>query len=176
VRTLLSGLAALLLLCGCTSGSSEPTAAPTPQTRGARLLAEVGAALGATPADPEVWHPIPPECPAAYHRVLASATYDGARVGVDVAWGPCPGRDGGHFSCDGVPDLPGHAVALRDCFVRRLDDGRILVAGRHHVYQESTSRLAAIWWRHHTCIVGSPVEDGLTAEELARIAVEIRCE
>jgi hypothetical protein len=166
----------LLLLCGCTGGSPEPSADPAPRSHGERLLAEVGAALGAEPEDPEVSHPIPPECPAAYHRVLASATYDGVRVGVDVSSGPCPGRDGGYFSCRGVPDLPGHTVALRDCFSRRLGDGRVLVAGRHHVYQESTSRLAAIWWRRHTCIVGSPVEDGLAAEELARVATEIRCE
>ena len=175
MRALLPGLAALLLLCGCTGGSSEP-AVPTPQNRAARLLAEVGAALGAEPEDPEVSHPIPPECPPAYHRVFASATYDGARVSVDVARGPCPGRDGGHHACHGVPDLPGHAVALRDCFSRRLDDGRVLVAGWQRVYQEGTYRVAALWRHHLTCTVSASAEDGPSAEELARLATEIRCE
>jgi hypothetical protein len=175
VRTLASGLLAILLLASaCTSDSSDGAAAPA--GRGGRLLAEVGTALGADPTDPRVEHPIPPECPPAYHRVFASAAYDGVRVSVDVARGPCPGRDGGYYSCDGVPDLPGHAVELRDCFSRRLDDGRVLVAGRQHVYQEGTYRVAALWRHHLTCTVGASAEDGPSAEELARVATEIRCE
>jgi hypothetical protein len=170
------GVLAVLVLAGCTGGSSDPSSAPTPQSRGARLLAEVGDALDAEPTDQKIEHPIPPECPAAYRRVLANAAYDGVRVGVDLTWGPCPGRDGGYYACHGTPDLPGHAVELRDCFIRRLDDGGVLVAGRQHVYQEGTYLLAAIWWRHRTCTVGSSKEAGLTADELARVATEIRCE
>lgn len=175
MRALLPGLLAVVLLASaCTSGPSD--APPAPEGTGPRLLAEVGEALGAEPTDPEVEHPVPPECPAGYHRVLASATYDGERVSVDVVSGPCPGRDGGHYACRGVPDLPGHAVELHDCSSRRLADGRVLVAGRQHVYQEGTYLVAALWRHHHTCIVGSTADSGLTAEELARVATEIRCE
>ena len=170
MRALLPGLALVLLASACTSGPAGTPASTNP------LLAQVGEALGAEPVDPEVEHLEPPECPPAYDRVLASAAYDGVRVAVDVSSGPCPGRDGGHFACAGVPDLPGHVVELRDCFSRRLDDHRVLVAGRHHVYQESTSRLAVVWWPHHTCVVSSSAHDGPTAEELARVATEIRCE
>lgn len=169
---LLAAFLAALLVGGCTDGSSGDASAPAVHP----LLAQVGAVLGADPTDAEVEHPVPPECPAAYHRVLVSATYDGARVGVDVASGPCPGRDGGHYACGGVPDLPGHAVELRDCASRRLQDGRILVAGRQHVYQEGTYLVAALWRHHHTCTVSSTADSGLTAEELARVATEIRCE
>jgi hypothetical protein len=136
----------------------------------------VGEVLGAEPTDPEVEHPIPPECPAAYHRKLVSATYNGARVAVDVTSGPCPGRDGGYYACRGVPDLPGHAVEPRDCSSRTLGDGRVLVAGRQHVYQEGTYRVAAIWRHQHTCIVTSAADSGLTTGDLSRVATEIRCE
>jgi hypothetical protein len=171
MRTVLALLTGLLLT-GCTGGSrdDEPAAPVHP------LLAQVGEVLGAEPTDAEVEHPVPPECPAAYHRVLASATYDGVRVSVDLASGPCPGRDGGHYACRGVPDLPGHAVGLRDCSSRRLEDGRLLVAGRQHVYQEGTYLVAAVRRHHCTCIVGSTADGGLTTERLAQVAAEIRCE
>jgi hypothetical protein len=172
MRALVPGLVAMVLLCGCTGGSSDGA----PATSVHPLLAQVGEVLGAVPTDPEVEHPIPPECPAAYHRVLASATYAGARVAVDVASGPCPGRDGGYYACRGIPDLPGHAIELRDCSRRRLADGRVLVAGRQRVYQEGTYRVAAIWRHQHTCIVGSPADSGLATEDLSRVATEIRCE
>src|SRR4051794_25856225 len=91
MRALVPGLVAIVLLCGCTGGSSDGA----PATSVHPLLAQVGEVLGAEPTDPEVEHPIPPECPAAYHRVLASATYAGARVAVDGASPPRPprGRD-----------------------------------------------------------------------------------
>jgi hypothetical protein len=177
VRWLLPALAVLLLASACTSGSEGPDGPADGSTATTHpLLVEVGDALGAEPEDPEVSHPVPPECPAAYHRVLASATYDGVAVTVDLATGPCPGRDGGHFACRGVPDLPGHAVELRDCVSRRLDDGRVLVAGRQHVYQEGTYDVAALWRHHRTCIVSSSADGGPGAEELARVVTEIRCE
>ena len=172
MRAAISGLVALLLLCGCTGASSDDA----PATSVHPLLAQVGEVLGAEPTDPNVEHPIPPECPAAYRRTLVGATYDGARVSVDVTSGPCPGRDGGHYACRGVPDLPGHVVELRDCSRRRLEDGRVLVAGTQHVYQEGTYRVAALWRHHHTCIVTSPADSGLTTADLSRVATEIRCE
>ena len=170
MRALVPGLALVLALCACTSDPPDAPAGTHP------LLDRVGEALGAAPQDPEVAHPVPPECPAGFHRVFASATYDGVRVAVDLSTGPCPGQDGGHYACHGVPDRPGHVVALRDCFSRTLDDGGILVAGRQHVYQEGTYHLAAVRWPRRTCVVSSSADGGLTVEELARVAAEIRCE
>jgi hypothetical protein len=167
-------LALVLLASACDGGSDGSGARSSPATH--RLLVEVGKALGAEPEDPEVEHPIPPECPDAYQRVLASATYDGVRVAVDLATGPCPDADGGYFACRGVPDLPGHAVELRSCTHRRLDDGGLLVTGRHHVYQEGTYRHAEIRWPRRTCGLTVSAGADLSTEDLARAVTEIRCE
>jgi hypothetical protein len=166
----------VLLASGCTGGSSGPSATPTPESPGERLLAEVGAVLDAEPVDTEIEHIHPPECPAAYHRVLARAVFDGVRVSVDRTRGPCPDGNHSHFACHGVPERRGHPVELLDCTTRTLDDGADLVAGRIGVYQESESLLASVARPGRTCVVGSGVDAGITTEELARVAAEIRCE
>jgi hypothetical protein len=186
MRRRLGAVAALLVvLTSCSSGSSgssgpsdpePPPASQAPAGTGARLLAEAGEVLGAEPADPEVERVHPPECPAAYERVIASASYDGVRVSVDLATGPCPDEDGGYFACGGVPERRGHPVELRECFSRALDDGSVLVAGRVVVWQESDSLLAAVARPGRRCVVGSGTDGGATLEELVRVATEIRCE
>jgi hypothetical protein len=178
-RRLLGLLLVVALLGACTSGptggpSPSPGASPTGQ--GQRMLAELGRALGADPSAPEVQRIHPPECPDDYDRVLASASYDGRRVSVDRVAGRCPRGDRGYFACHGEPVQAGHAVELAECTTRTLEDGRVVVAGRLVVYQESESLLAALTDTALRCVVTADAAAGVTLEELARAVAEIRCE
>ncbi len=183
-------LAALLVLClgacsdgrpvdggapttggGPTSEAGEPSPDLVRATPGA-LLAIVEEHLGATATDVDVERIRPPECPVSYVRLLARATFDGRRLGVELEFGECPRGDHSHFACGRFPDLPGRGVQLDACTRRTLEDGSSLVTGRLDVYQESSSLLAVMTVPDHVVMAitsAIPVPE-FTADELADIA------
>ena len=176
MRPLLLG-ALLLTLLACTPESDEaPVGTPSPQGPSQRILAEIGAVLGADPVDTEVERIRPRECPADYDRTDAVASFDGVRISVSRTFGACPRSHGGYFACRGVPDRPGHAVDLRDCLTRTAEGGDLVVAGRLVVYQESESLLAVVGEPDRQCVLGTDVDSGLDLETLVGLAEEIRCE
>ena len=156
------------------AGGAEvsPSAAARVPVTGAAMIAIAEEHLDATATAVETERIRPPECPSSYVRLLAQGTFDGRRLGVDLEFGECPRGDHAHFVCGRFPDLPGRGVKLDACTRRTLEDGSSLVTGRHDVYQESSSLLAAMTAPDYVVVVitsAVPVPE-FTVEELADVA------
>ena len=176
----LLGALLVLALVGCDAepavdgadpAPTEPASAPVRVTAAA-LLAIAEDHLDATPIDVEAERLRPPECPASYYRLSAGGTFDGRRLWIQIEFGKCPRGSRAHFACGRLPDLPGREIELDACTGRTVADGSSLVAGRHDVYQESSSLLAVKSAADHEVSVGTsalPVPE-FTVHELGDIA------
>ena len=123
--------------------------------------------LVAEVSDAEVQQVEDPSCPASHHRLTAHADFDGSRVGVELVTGHCHAQG---FTC--TPREQPRRTPLEQCTTRPLPDGRTLVSGRLHVYQESTSWIAETTGGGFVVRVAGSVDGEWTLDELADLAAD----